>query len=114
MNCKQCAALVGLMCLTANSAVAQEIPPTIWSKTFGGGGFDYGSSVQETSDGGFILLGHTESFGAGDSDFWLVKTDRDGNQLWNKTFGGSSWDIGDSVQETSGGGFILLGTTDSF
>jgi hypothetical protein len=75
---------------------------------------DWGSSVQQTSDGGFILVGTTRSFGAGGPDVWLIKTDAEGNKLWEKTFGGIRDDRGHSVQQTSDGGFILLGWTESF
>jgi hypothetical protein len=86
----------------------------LWDRTFGGSGLDSGSSVQQTSDGGFILVGYTTSFGAGGFDVWLIKTDADGNKLWEKTFGGSGRDWGSSVQQTSDGGFILVGYTTSF
>jgi len=85
-----------------------------WDRTFGGRDWDWGHSVQQTSDGGFILLGQTESFGAGESDIWLIKTDANGNKEWDRTFGGHSSDVGHSVQQTSDGGFILLGYTWSF
>jgi hypothetical protein len=86
----------------------------LWDRTFGGGGSDWGSSVQQTSDGGFILVGYTASFGAGGFDVWLIKTDADGNKLWDRTFGGGGSDWGSSVQQTSDGGFILVGWTWSF
>jgi len=86
----------------------------LWDKTFGGSDYDYGTSVHETSDGGFIITGYTESYGAGSVDVWLIKTDASGNKLWDKTFGGSSYDIGNSVQETSDGGFIITGSTRSY
>jgi hypothetical protein len=86
----------------------------LWDRTFGGSSYDYGYSVQQTSDGGFILVGDTRSFGAGWSDVWLIKTDAKGNKQWDRTFGGSSWDWGYSVQQTSDGGFIVVGATTSF
>jgi len=86
----------------------------IWERTFGGSKGEWGYSVQQTSDDGYILLGETCSFGAGECDVWLIKTDADGNAQWDKTFGGRESDFGTSVQQTSDGGFILLGQTSSF
>jgi hypothetical protein len=87
---------------------------TLWTKTFGGVDLDIGRSVQQTSDNGYIIAGDTESFGAGNRDVWLIKTDALGDTLWSKTFGGVDLDIGKSVQQTSDDGYIITGVTGSF
>jgi tetratricopeptide (TPR) repeat protein len=86
----------------------------LWDKTFGGSENDRAFSVQQTSDGGYIVTGSTESYGAGESDAWLIKTDANGNKVWDRTFGGSLSDRASSVQHTSDGGYIVTGSTESY
>jgi len=83
----------------------------LWSKTFGGGMKDGGSRIQKTNDDGYIVVGYTESFGAGFTDFWLIKIDRDGNKHWDTTIGGKSFDVGYAVQQTNDNGYIITGWT---
>ncbi|MFC1800362.1 T9SS type A sorting domain-containing protein [Candidatus Eisenbacteria bacterium] len=89
---------------------------TLWTRTYGGAGSDYGFEAHQTfPDSGYVMVGHTSSFGAGNSDIYLVKTDQDGDSLWTTTFGGSSVEYGYSVQQTSPEpGYIVSGTTRSF
>jgi hypothetical protein len=85
-----------------------------WAKTYGGTNEDWASSVQQTSDGEYIVAGYTASFGAGSYDIFLIKADASGNVQWAKTYGGTSYDYATSVQQTSDGGYIVAGQTYSF
>lgn len=84
-----------------------------WSKTFGGDNEDYGRSVRQTYDGGYIVAGYTSSFGAGGVDYYLVKTDGDGNETWSNTYGGVDSDYGASVDQTDDMGYIIAGYSKS-
>ena len=87
---------------------------TVWKKAYGGASDDYGAALVETTDGGFAILGYTESFGAGKTDFWLIKTDEYGTMEWNKTYGGPDVEYAYSLIQTSDGGYALAGFTNSF
>ena len=105
-------ALVAILMLIV--PVSARAPDTLWTKTFGGGRTEWGYSVRQTTDGGFIVAGTTWSYGAGDCDIWLIKTDNQGNMLWNKTYGGPFLEMGHSVQQTFDGGYVIAGVTESF
>ncbi len=85
-----------------------------WQKTYGASGYDYAESIQQTVDGGYVVVGWTNSFGAGNYDFLVLKLDANGNISWQKTYGGTLGDGAESIQQTSDGGYIVLGETDSF
>src|SRR5947208_183728 len=100
---------------------AQTAPVMQWEKTFGGSAEDNCRSMQQTSDGGYILGGISESDISGNKsqaskgleDYWIVKLDATGSKIWEKSFGGSGNDILNSLQQTSDGGYILGGQSNS-
>ena len=83
----------------------------MWTKTYGGSSSDYGYSVKQTFDGGFVIAGYTNSFGAGQFDLYVIKTDTNGSLVWSKTYGGASSDYGHSVIQTLDSGYIISGYT---
>ncbi len=89
-----------------------------WTKTYGGSDDDRGRSLIQTSDGGYALLGYNTSsdgdatMNNGSRDFWLIKTDINGNLLWEKSFGFSGADEGIKIIETSDNHFIVTGVLD--
>ena len=85
-----------------------------WQKAYGGSSYDDAHSIQQTSDGGYIVAGETESFGAGQDDFWVLKLSSTGDIEWQKTYGGSSNDRAYSVRQTGDGGYIVAGETSSY
>jgi len=87
---------------------------TLWTHTYGGSGGDWGYSVAQTKDGGYIIVGTTFSFGAGGPDIYLIKIDAYGDTLWTRTYGGKIVEFGYSVAQTKDGGYIIAGETWSF
>jgi hypothetical protein len=85
-----------------------------WNRTYGGIEWDEAHSLVKTYDGGFALAGQTESYGYGNADFWLIKTDADGIMEWNRTYGGPNYDVAESLIATSDSGYCLVGSTKSF
>jgi uncharacterized UPF0146 family protein len=86
----------------------------LWEKTFGGSDNDGAWFIQQTIDGGYIVAGYTKSYGSGWYNAYLLKLDGAGNKVWEKVFGGSSWDEARSIQQTNDGGYIVAGYTSSF
>lgn len=82
-----------------------------WQKTYGGSGSDRVSDVKLTGDGGYIVGGHTSSFGVDSSDYWVLKLDSNGALVWQKTYGYSSDEKLSVIQQTSDSGYIIAGNT---
>ena len=106
--------------LTLPDYISVPVPASVtvdWQKSLGGSNFDYGSSINATSDGGYIITGYTSSNDGdvsgnhGGLDVWVVKLDSSGNIVWQKTLGGSENDYANTGQQTSDGGYILTGYT---
>ena len=111
---------IGLLLLIALIPVALPAQPSIqWQKCLGGTNAEEANSIQQTSDGGYIVAGNTLSNDGdvsgyhGYSDFWVVKLNSAGNLQWQRTLGGSSLDFAYAVQQTNDGGFIVAGFTES-
>ncbi|WGD35606.1 hypothetical protein [Olleya sp. YS] len=89
-----------------------------WSKTYGGTNDERGNQVIQTQDGGYAIIGHTYSsdgditINNGQEDFWVIKTDAQGNLVWQKTYGYSGIDTGYSILQTSDGGYFITGVLD--
>ncbi|HAF07269.1 MAG: hypothetical protein XD76_1264 [candidate division TA06 bacterium 32_111] len=86
----------------------------LWEKTFGGKDRDIASAVLETKNGNFIIAGYSFSYGAGYIDVYVIKTDKNGNKIWEKTFGGKEKDKANAIIQTKDGNFIIAGVTESF
>jgi uncharacterized delta-60 repeat protein len=81
-----------------------------WHKTYGGSADDAGYSGLQTVDGGYVVAGSTASFGAGGSDLWVLKLGPDGTVGWQKCYGRVGDDVGNSIQQTTDGGYIVAGS----
>lgn len=105
-----------LACLLFSSFMIPhaQVPDTTWARTYGGSNIDVAYSACETSDGGYIVTGYTFSFGAGQQDAYLVKTNSTGDTLWTTTFGGIAMDGAHFVRQVSDGGYIIAAYTESF
>lgn len=98
-----------LVCLSQMQAQA---PDTLWTRTYGGPTGDFCWSMQKDNDDGYILAGYTYSYGAGMLDFYLVKTDENGDTLWTRTYGSVYSDEAYAACATSDAGYILAGRSE--
>jgi hypothetical protein len=112
-----------IACYTYNASLSNDVwlirtDPfgiPLWNKTYGvASGYERPEALIQCEDGGFGIMANTQSFGAGATDAWFIRTDALGNQLWNKTFGGSEEDACTKAIIMPDGGFTLMGTTHSF
>lgn len=85
----------------------------LWSKVYGGSGIDWGYDIKETIDSGLVIIGYSNSYSS-NYDVLLIKTDRNGNLEWQKTYGGTDWDFGYAIDTTENNGFIVCGKTYSY
>lgn len=85
----------------------------VWERNFGGPYCDYGAAVVETADGGYLVIGGTESYGAGVYDAYLIRLNSEGQKIWEKTYGGKGSDCAYALVQNPGGGFTVAGNTDS-
>jgi len=86
----------------------------LWQKAYGGDETDNANGVCATKDGGVMIAGSTESYGKGYNDIYLLKLDKDGNKVWQKTYGSKKDDIAYAIAPSSDGNFILAGSSDSY
>ncbi len=84
---------------------------TLWTRTYGGPYGDEGKSVQQTTDGGYVIVGWTEPTDTGYENVYLIKTNAQGETLWTRAYGGTGYDEGNSVEQTADGGYIIAGMT---
>jgi hypothetical protein len=106
-------ALTILFLMTMAGAASAQLD-IVWSGTYGGAAADGFRSAIPTSDGGFVAAGYTYSYGAGNVDVFVIKTDTSGDTLWTRAFGGPSLDYGYDVCETNDGAYVIAGYTMSF
>jgi len=85
----------------------------VWDRTYGGGGNDIATSLIQTTDGGYAIAGGTNSKGAGNGDFLVIKLDEQGNKIWDRTYGGGDTDWANSLIQTTDGGYAVAGGTES-
>jgi hypothetical protein len=101
------------MCLLSILFIGTGFSQLIWQRVYGGPGWEEGRCVDQTTDGGYIVVGFTDSFGNG-FQIYIVKTDSLGDTLWTKNYGGTGTERGYSVQQTTDDGYIIVGYTASF
>lgn len=85
-----------------------------WEQRYGGSNSEIAYSVQQSSDGGYVVSGNTYSYGSGSSDYYIIKLNSHGSMVWQKSYGGSEWEEARSIKQTGDDGYIVAGTTGSY
>ena len=103
--------LLLLFTMTISTMVIAD-PQVFWNQNLGGEEYEYGRSVRQTSEGGFIITGESWTTGGNDQDILLIKTDSEGNPEWIRTYGGELADAGYCAVQTEDGGYLIAGAAD--
>jgi hypothetical protein len=109
-----------IILLLISSYAFSQIPAAVWYKAYGGSSQEFPTSAEKTSDGGYIFAGSTNSSDGditqsnyGGWDFWVVKTDQNGNKIWQKSYGGTGQESNLKIKQTSDGGYFLVSASSS-
>ena len=108
-----------ILAMLCTIMLAAQKPDVVWHKLFGGSSAESAYDIALTDDGGYIVLGQTESSDGdisnnhGSIDIWLIKLDTNAEILWERTFGGSDWELANSIKPTSDGGYVIVGNSSS-
>ena len=100
-----------------STSIEPNTPATtqiMFQKTYGGPNDEYMGNVQQTNDSGYVIIGTTKSYGAGDEDIYVIKVNAQGTIQWTKTYGGLYMEEGYNIKQTKDGGYILSGVGDGF
>lgn len=106
--------IVLVLLLSSITFVFAQAPDTLWSGVYGGSANDNGTKVRPTSDCGYVVIGHSASFGTGENDAYMVKLDTQGNEVWSHYYGGEAKDEAYNIFQTTDGGYVFAGKTESY
>lgn len=111
---KYCLSLALMLCVGSAAWLFAQVPDTVWTRTYGGAVHDIGYYVYPTHDSGFCVAGYTASFGGGVQNAYLLRLDSNGDTLWTRYYGGTSYDGAHCVLETEDHGFLVAGFAESY
>ncbi|MBI2280815.1 MAG: hypothetical protein HYU68_09030 [Bacteroidetes bacterium] len=107
--------LITLSLFLTSIYLTAQAPSIEWQKSLGGTNSDFGQSIQQTTDGGYIGVGQSNSIDGnvtgnhGGNDYWMVKLSSTGTIEWQKSIGGTEEDYAYSIQQTTDGGYVVAG-----